>query len=171
MSLSNTQAGAVAPWYRQRWPWILIAVPAMSVVAGFLMLYLAMTTWDGLVVDDYYRQGRAIDLVVARSVRARDLGLKAELSMTGERISVRLEATDEASLPDEIIVSITHPTRGGHDQTLHLRGQGGVYEGAVSSLAAGRWNIQLEDAMKSWRLNDEINVPTVSVVRMLPYGS
>lgn len=171
MSLQHTQTAPVAPWYRQRWPWILMAIPAASVLAGFLLLYLAMSTWDGLVVDDYYRQGRVIDQVVARSVRARDLGLRAELGVTAERVTIHLEAADRASLPDQLIVSITHPTRGGHDQIVNLQGQNGVYEGALTFLAAGRWNIQLEDGLKSWRLNDEISVPTMSVVRMLPYGA
>lgn len=170
MSLSHTQVITVVPWYRQLWPWLLIAVPATSVLAGMVMLYLAITTWDGLVVDDYYQQGRVIDQIVARSTRAKDLGLEAELNVTADRVSIRLGAADRASLPDELIVSITHPTRSGHDQMLRLRGPDGVYEGALASLTAGRWNIQLEDGLKSWRLNDEISVPTVSVVHMLPYG-
>lgn len=171
MSLSDTRNVIAAPWYRQRWPWILIAIPAASVFAGMLLLYLAMSTWDGLVVDDYYRQGKAIDQIVARSARAAELGLAADLSVTAERVSVRLGATDPASLPAQIILTITHPTRGGHDQTLSMRGRDGVYDGTVAPLATGRWDVMLEDGSKSWRLNGEITVPNHSDVRILPYGS
>ncbi|MBI1906790.1 MAG: FixH family protein [Rhodocyclales bacterium] len=171
MSLSAPRTAIAAPWYRQRWPWILIAIPAASVLAGMLMLYLALSTWDGLVVDDYYRQGKAIHQVIARSARAAELGLAADLSVTAERVSVRLGASDPASLPDLLVVSITHPTRGGHDQKLRLRGRDGVYDGEVAPLTAGRWKIQLEDGLESWRLNDEISVPTSADVRIRPYGS
>jgi hypothetical protein len=171
MSLSDTRTAIAAPWYRQRWPWILISIPAVSVLAGMLLLYLAISSWDGLVVDDYYRQGKAIDQIVARSARAAELGLAAELSVTAERVSVDLAAIDPAALPDVLIVSITHPTRSGHDQTLRLRGRDGVYEGAVSPLTTGRWNVQFEDDLKSWRLNGGISVPSGAAVRVLPYGS
>ena len=40
------------PWYRQMWPWILIAIPASAVVASAITLWLAITHEDPLVVDD-----------------------------------------------------------------------------------------------------------------------
>ena len=49
------------PWYREPWPWILMAGPAIVVVAGFVTAYLAVTTNDGLVAEDYYRRGIEIN--------------------------------------------------------------------------------------------------------------
>ena len=40
------------PWYKDRWPWILMAGPAVVVVAGFITLWLAISSDDGLVSDD-----------------------------------------------------------------------------------------------------------------------
>jgi len=40
------------PWYRQFWPWFIIALPASAVVAGFVTLWLALSNPDHLVVDD-----------------------------------------------------------------------------------------------------------------------
>jgi hypothetical protein len=40
------------PWYRQFWPWFIIALPASAVIAGFITLWLAMSRPDHLVVDD-----------------------------------------------------------------------------------------------------------------------
>mgnify|MGYP001818893455 CR=1 FL=1 len=51
------QAGAEPPWYRQFWPWFIIALPAAVVVASFFTLWLAISNPDPLVVDeDEYRQ-------------------------------------------------------------------------------------------------------------------
>jgi hypothetical protein len=45
------------PWYRQFWPWFIIALPASAVVASFFTLWLAISNPDHLVVDeDEYRQ-------------------------------------------------------------------------------------------------------------------
>ncbi len=31
------------PWFRNPWVWLIIAIPALTVVAGLLTLYLAIT--------------------------------------------------------------------------------------------------------------------------------
>ena len=64
---------ATQPWYREPWPWILMAGPAIVVVAGFATLAIAVKTDDGLVADDYYKQGLAIN----RVLRARRAGARA----------------------------------------------------------------------------------------------
>lgn len=51
----------IKPWYRYGWPWFLMSFPAMAVVLGFHLLYLAMNTNNSLVVDDYYKQGKGIN--------------------------------------------------------------------------------------------------------------
>lgn len=39
------------PWYRQFWPWALIAIPFLTVVASGITLWLAISHPDPLVVD------------------------------------------------------------------------------------------------------------------------
>lgn len=47
-----------SPWYREPWPWLLMAGPAVVVVAGFVTLWLAFNSDDGLVADDHHYQER-----------------------------------------------------------------------------------------------------------------
>lgn len=50
---SNVQAPAVIePWYKQFWPWFIIALPASVVIASFFTLWLAISNPDHLVVTD-----------------------------------------------------------------------------------------------------------------------
>ncbi|MEM7209241.1 MAG: FixH family protein [Pseudomonadota bacterium] len=49
------------PWYKQFWPWAIIAIPATTVVACIIMITLAIKTDDGLVSGDYYREGLTIN--------------------------------------------------------------------------------------------------------------
>jgi hypothetical protein len=45
------------PWYRQFWPWFLIALPASAVIASLYSLYLAVTHPDPVIIDQQeYRQ-------------------------------------------------------------------------------------------------------------------
>lgn len=161
----------VLPWYRQAWPWFLISLPATAVVTGSILLYLAITTWDGLVVDDYYREGRAIDQTIARSVRAADMGLAADLRFRTDEVSIRLGSGQGVTLPPTVRVTIAHPTRSGLDQTLLLRGKDGVFSGRTAPLSTGRWLVQIEDESRTWRLVGSVNLPAEGEVRILPYES
>ena len=62
------------PWYRQRWPWILMAGPAAVLVAGAITTWIAFSTSDGLVAQDYYKQGLAVNKVLAKEEAAARLG-------------------------------------------------------------------------------------------------
>jgi len=53
------------PWYRERWPWILMSCPAIVVVAGLGTAAIAVATADPLVTEDYYRKGLAINREIA----------------------------------------------------------------------------------------------------------
>jgi len=47
----------LTPWYRQFWPWFIIALPTAAVIASFVSLWLAVSHPDHLVVtEDEYLQ-------------------------------------------------------------------------------------------------------------------
>jgi hypothetical protein len=56
---------AAKPWYREPWPWLLMAGPAAVIVAGGITTWIAFATFDGLVVEDYYRRGLNINATLA----------------------------------------------------------------------------------------------------------
>jgi hypothetical protein len=39
------------PWYREPWPWVLMAIPFLTVVACGITLWLAISNPDYIVVD------------------------------------------------------------------------------------------------------------------------
>ncbi len=79
--MTMTKAGGVTPipWYRVPFVWLLIGVPASSVILGIIMITLAIRTDDGLVIDDYYQHGKEINQVLARDEVARERGAQARL--------------------------------------------------------------------------------------------
>ena len=68
------------PWYREPWPWLLMAGPAAVLVAGAATTWIAFASADGLVADDYYKQGLAINKRLGREHAAREGGISASVS-------------------------------------------------------------------------------------------
>ena len=42
------------PWYKQFWPWLILAPLIVSVLVGTTMLIMSIRYFDGTVRDDYY---------------------------------------------------------------------------------------------------------------------
>lgn len=55
--MTPEQAPPLRPWYREPWPWVLIAIPALTIAACGLTLWLAISHPDPVVVDadEYHR--------------------------------------------------------------------------------------------------------------------
>jgi uncharacterized protein len=153
------------PWYRHRWPWILIAGPAVVIVASFVTLWIAMGRDDALVMGDYYKQGLAINEDLARVRVAAGLGLSATLRSTPRTWDLTLGARDGVRLPARLNLTLSHATRQDLDQTVTLAQQpSGHYEGVRRELANGRWELLLEDADRTWRLAATLRLPGAEAV-------
>lgn len=141
------------PWYREPWPWILVAIPGAAVVMGIVMIVLAVQSNDGLVAEDYYKQGLAINQVLDRESRARELGIVAAVTVARDqsRVFVRFAAPEGALKAP--VLTLVHPTRAGQDQRVPLqRTPAGEYEGALTPVVPGHWRVVIEDREAGWRL-------------------
>lgn len=137
------------PWYREPWPWILISGPAAVVVAGAATIWIAVASADGLVADDYYKQGLAINKVLAREDAAQRLGVSADIRLEPGRMHVRLKGQS----PEALFAHLAHATRSGHDLRVRLAPSGaGAYEAELPPLPAGRWRVAIEDPQGAWRI-------------------
>lgn len=168
--MTHKLTAAIQPWYRHRWPWLLMSGPFIVVVAGFVTAYIAFSSNDGLVDDDYYKQGLAVNQITAREKSALRLGFQAEVMQApdGDRVRVLLRANAGTALPDSLRMRIAHPTRAGVDQNLLLRSESsGVYAGRLESSVKGRWHVSLEDEKKEWRLTGDW-LPEKNAVLKMP---
>ena len=48
---NHVENSDIKPWYRQFWPWFLISIPLLTVIAGIITLAIALKYPDHLVVD------------------------------------------------------------------------------------------------------------------------
>jgi hypothetical protein len=64
---------SVAPWWKFGYVWMVVAGPAIVVVASFVTFYLAVTRPDPVVTEDYYRKGLEINKTLESDANAASL--------------------------------------------------------------------------------------------------
>ena len=144
-------------WYREPLVWMVIAIPFSAVIMGAVTLFLAISTYDGMVSDDYYEQGLRINRLMERDALAEHSGLSAVVSMgaTGGVIEVGLDGDARFEAPEVVNLRLFHATRPGLDLHIALRRiAAGRYLAGRPDLALGRWYLQLD--ADGWRLKGEL---------------
>lgn len=155
------------PWYKERWPWFLMSGPAIVIVAGFITLWLAIDSNDGLVTDDYYKQGLAVNQRLHRDQQAASLGLHADLMRSDLNLRLMIGADTTSKVPEAIVLKLAHPTRAGQDQAVQMVSEGqGFYSGKMSADVSGRWLVSIEDPAGQWRLQGEWQADSVEPLRL-----
>jgi len=153
--MNTANPATTNPWYREPWPWLLMAGPAIVVVAGFITLGIAIQSSDGLVADDYYKEGKAINKMITRDALAQKLGYRAQLNLTAAG-KVTLSFADASPTSGALRLTLHHPTREGFDRRFLLtRASDGSYSAAMPPINASRWSMTLEDEARTWRLTGD----------------
>ena len=57
---ANTVA-PTPPWYRQFWPWFLLALPAAALIAGFATLAIALRNGDEEIGEPHTKRGLIVE--------------------------------------------------------------------------------------------------------------
>ena len=146
-------------WHREPLVWLVLAIPAASVLMGAVMLVLANATWDGLVADDYYRRGLQIDRSLARDAEAARIGLEATLAFPAPGVvEVRVEGAAAPPVDDRLTLEFSRAGRAEGDvRVAAIRGEGGVWRAVIPDLAPGKWYVEL--GSERWRLAAPVWMP------------
>jgi hypothetical protein len=148
--------GASRPWYKDRWPWLLMAGPFLAVVAGIITFRIAVVTADDMVTDDYYKRGKDINLELGRDKAAIQLGIDAQAMFSDDGQSVRVLTTSKTPLQGDLVLTLLHPTRQQDDQHVSLTRQAdNIYQARINAGNAKHWYVRLEDKAGKWRLQGE----------------
>jgi len=140
-----------ASWYKEPWPWLLMAGPFFVVVAGLTTAVVAFRGADPLVAEDYYKQGLAINRVLERDHRASALHVKVQLWYAADSGRIRVQLDKDGALPAALRLQVTHATRAQLDRSVVLQSVApGIYEGLLQLHDAGHWSLAIDSA--DWRL-------------------
>jgi hypothetical protein len=153
------------PWYRQFWPWFIIAIPASSVVAGLTTVWISMQTSDSLVIDSI----DGVQIVAERRLNAEQLASELDLvalldiDLDAGALQVAMRRDHFESAPTSLELELSHPTLAERDQlaTLHRAppDEAGnlLWSGHIVGVPDGRWYVTLKsgDDARRWRLSGE----------------
>ena len=150
-----------APWYSQRWPWLLMLGPAIVVIAGVFTGYLAYTRQDAMVVDDYYKRGKAINQDLRRDRVASAQRLSMVLGYDAQAHAVKGElASFGRPVTAPFRIQLAHSTQPEKDITLAAYPDAqGRFSVPLPALEQARWQVNVEGGKRDWRLAAEWRFP------------
>ncbi len=149
------------PWYRQFWPWFLILLPASVVVAGLTTVVIANRGADDLVVDEYYKDGLAINRKLEKIQLADELGITADLTISGSNVAVAVSRPIQDA---RLLLLLSHPLESDRDFGVELtRVAPQHYQGKLPRAVSARWHWTLESPQADgWRLDGSIETADFS---------
>ena len=137
-------------WYREPWPWLLMAGPLIVVAASLVTAWLAVRSDDGVVAQDYYKQGLTVNQRIKRMAPGpeRRFGATVRVAADGS-VRVRIEELDV--VPQRLRLKLSQPASATREAKVMLvPGSEGEYVGTMAAPAPGRWIVTLES--DAWRL-------------------
>lgn len=138
-------------WYRQFWPWFLIILPGTVVVASIATMIVAFRGSDDLVVDEYYKDGLAINRQLEREELARSRGYGADIRLSEDRVVVQ---TQNIPAVAQLHLRLSHPMEADRDISMVLLRSGQeTYEASLPVAIGNNWHWLLDGGDESpWRI-------------------
>ncbi|CAM3935016.1 FixH family protein [Vreelandella rituensis] len=171
--MPTTTPTKIPPWYKQFWPWFLLGLLFSSIIVSTTFAVVSIKSSDGMVVqEDYYEHGKAINMVIAKQVRARELNLSASLRLDPLTSDIVVDLAGDTR-PEKLYLQLIFPTENDRDQSFvleHVRDGRYITQGPDN--LRYRWYLQLQPDQQDsdWRLTGEATFPSENSIALLPGG-
>ncbi|MDO4997814.1 MAG: FixH family protein [Neisseria sp.] len=163
-------------WYREPWPWLLMAGPAIVVVAAFYTFYLAQQNAVELVSDDYYKDGKHIDLDLKRDREAVKRNIHAQVLISPDNNAAKIFISGNFDSNTPMRLTFLHPAKKVNDQSVALKAADAPKSGDKTEFSAvfkpladaKHWYVRLEDEANQWRVEDKWIVGQGNALNLQP---
>lgn len=152
---------SVIPWYRQFWPWYLIGLLVFGVSGTSVLIVEGLRHQDPLVVDNYYKEGLAINRTLDKQRAAAAMGLQAQVHYDAGHgvLTIKLRTKHDITAA-ALKLMFVHATLANRDYTVKLARQSmDVYVARLNTLQSGTYDVILEPEDGNWRLNAHLTLP------------
>lgn len=142
----------IQPWYKQFWPWVLICLPLSVVIASMVTLFIAVTGQADMVVDDYYKKGKGINLELSRYQAAAEQNIAFTLSVSDTAIN--LTSLNHNVDEPQLKLRFVHATLADKDFAVKVvKIHEDTYQVALpKQFHPSKWTVFLEDINSQWRV-------------------
>lgn len=155
-------------WTKNPMVWMIIFLPLTAVVAGFYTLYIAVESNDGMVDDNYYQHGLAINKKLDLEHIALAKGISGFISLNSDDGNLQVRFSQELPVPFKSTVTfkLIHRTLAGHDQKVNLsyNNETKLYTAKLRPLPkeGGLWRFQIK--ADDWELNQQFDSKSDEVI-------
>jgi len=137
-------------WRRNPVAWLMIAIPAITVVAGFWTLWLIASDSGVDAHPDKVRRTAQVQVTsLEPDIEAARLGLSARVSLDEQGVVVAVRPTAGPVAPQ---LQLVHPIESSLDRDLALAPDPRGWRSAESPEGEQAWHLRLLAADGSWRL-------------------
>lgn len=155
--------------WNQPWLWFTLAPLILSVVLGLTMLAISIKVQDGLVTDDYSKEGLAINERIEREVTAKEKNIQISLKfddVTGDFVADF--KSDLEAYPEKLLLEIIHPVKSDLDVIVYLTHQiNGRYIGQLAQTVQQKRYLRVSDPDNNiWVLVDEFQFPLKDTITL-----
>ena len=154
-------------WYREPWAWLVFILPFTAVVAGIATYIIANTDADTLVVGDYYKKGKSINLEVGKVKAAQKLGMRFALQLVDNELVIKPTGIEKVF--PLLNINFIHPTLEARDFYLALTPDGnGYFRHQFDKDVSGKWKITLSSFEGHWKIQDTVSLPQQDFIDLIP---
>lgn len=155
------------PWYKEPWAWLVFFLPLSAVIAGITTLFIALSDPDDLVVGDYYKKGKAINLEISKIKQAQKLGIAFALKFVDGELVIKPTGI-EKQFP-LLNVNFYHPTLEEKDFYLALTADGaGNFRHTIEENVDGKWRVTISPFENNWKIQNVITLPQSDFIDIKP---
>ena len=146
-----------APFYRQPIFWMLMSGPIIVIIAAFASFGLAKSHAQDMVTDDYYKDGKHINLQLDRDQHAIDRDISAQIMFNPENTAAKVFINGKFEPKDGVNLLLMHPSRQTEDRKIVLQTLGehefnATFEALPKTV---HWYVRLEDGKGVWRIEQK----------------
>ncbi|MBU2882314.1 FixH family protein [Psychrosphaera sp. B3R10] len=147
-------------WYKNPYVWLVITLPMTAVIGGIATVIITSMNQPDMVVDDYYKKGKAINLELKLYKQAEALGIEMSTVITDQKITLENPYNFPA-----VKIKLVHSTLKYRDldfiATPNAKGQ---LTAPVEHDISGKWQVFIEPMDGSWKLRKEIALPNSNTI-------
>lgn len=154
-------------WYKEPWAWLVFFLPFSAVVAGIATFIIANDEPDALVVGDYYKKGKAINIELSKVKHAQKLGMKFELKFDNNELIIKPTGIEKVF--PLLNVNFYHPTQAEKDFYVALTPDGnGYFRKSFDQNLLGKWKLTISPFEDSWKIQQTVYLPQQDFISIIP---
>jgi hypothetical protein len=121
-----------------------------------------------MVIDDYYKEGRVINLKIKKLQQAKILNISTKTQVFADYVEV-IFISGEPESGEALILDFYHSTQKFKDFSVTvLRDANGVYRAPLTEDMLGKWQLSLHPFNEDWKIQKVVSLPQTNPFDLKP---